>query len=287
MRVLCTGASGFIGRHVSAELINCQHEVCRTDIVSDGRDLSLPGALDVVLIRFLPDVVLHLAAQPGRLFADRDPSETIRLNSTMAMEVARSCAKHSVRLAYVSTSEVYGATDQVCREDDDCKPINLYGLTKLWGEQVTRLYAPDAIVIRPSMCYGSHMPTGYGRAALPTFIDDAIHHHEIMVHAGTERSWCYITDIATAIRLVLEQGSASTTYNIGRDDEPHEMLEIAMMACDLAGVDHDLINVVDPPQMLSPVKRLSMDRLCSLGFKPLVNLDDGMRKVYDYLLEGN
>lgn len=284
MRVGVTGAAGFIGGWLCQELEGAGHSVHGTDLIH-GLDLLESGMVSAWLRVARPDVVVHLAAQVGRIFSEDDVRRTVRLNAEMTAVVAQACGTASVRLAYASTSEIYGDQgNHLCHEDGPIVlPQGAYGLTKHWGEEACRLYAPDGLTIfRPSMPYGPGAPPGRGRRAMDTMLWQAHHRMPIAVHRGAERSWCWVGDTVRGIRLAIEQPDA-IVVNIGRDDDPRPMLDVARMACKLAGAPEDLIVEVDPPAGQTAVKRLATDRLRTLGWAPTVELEDGMQRVYEHV----
>jgi nucleoside-diphosphate-sugar epimerase len=285
MRLGVTGAAGFIGRWLCSELAEVGHRVTAIDRINAGGDLLEPGVAAGWLRRTRPDLVVHLAAQVGRIFSEDDVRRTVRLNAEMTTIVAQACGDAGVRLAYASTSEIYGDQgDELCREDGPTVlPQGAYGLTKRWGEEACRLYAPDGLVIfRPSMPYGPGAPPGRGRRAMDTMLWQAHHRTPITVHRGAERSWCWVGDVVRGIRLAIEQPDA-LVVNVGRDDDPRTMLEVARLACKLAGAPEDLIVEVDAPPGQTVVKRLATDRLRVLGWAPTVELEDGMEQVYEHV----
>ncbi len=77
--------------------------------------------------------------------------------------------------------------------------------------------------------------------------------------------------------------SGCAAYNVGRDDCPISMLELAYTACDLMDATHDLIHEVDPPERQTVVKRLSTERLRDLGWSPKVELDEGLPLVANWV----
>jgi nucleoside-diphosphate-sugar epimerase len=110
----------------------------------------------------------------------------------------------------------------------------------------------------------------------------AYHRLPITVHQGSERSWCWVGDTVKALRMIIENPS-SGVYNIGRDDDPRSMLEIAQRACQLSNVSEDLIQLVPAPAMQTVIKRLSTDRIRSLGWEPTVELEEGIKIVYEWI----
>jgi nucleoside-diphosphate-sugar epimerase len=195
--------------------------------------------------------------------------------------VARACA--NLRVVYVSSSEIYGDHGPFCISETSAyrkQPHNLYGLTKRWGEEVFRLYCPELVIARGNMIYGPRQQTGEGLAALPTFLQLATDRKPIRVHRGAERSWCHVHDFVRALRLLIERGEG--TYNVGRDDDPRPMREVAEIACRLTGAPQDLVEEVDPPaKHQTVVKRVSTQRLRALGFKPQVGLEAGMANMLE------
>lgn len=283
MRVLITGGSGFIGQHLIRELRHCA--ILNIDR-HHGDDLLTPGLL-AKWMQWKPDVVVHLAAQVGRLFGEDDIRNSVRSNAEMTSTVAKVCADHGVRLMYASTSEVYGDQGEALCDEDEGPfglPHNIYGLSKRWGEEVCRLYLPpeQLTVMRFSMPYGTGVKPGRGRAALPNILWQAQTRQPIPIHRGAERSWCWVGDTVRAIRMLLE-GEFSGAWNIGRDDDARPLRDLAELACEMTGAPKGLIQDVDPPAAQTVVKRLSTRKLMGLGWRPTVEIEDGMARVLQWV----
>lgn len=296
MKFLLLGGKGFIGSRLSVELVSRGHETVCTNR-SDG-DLSVGGFVSDDLIESnQPDLVVHLAATPGRVYGEQTPAWTVDDNTTSTIHVAQACDELDKRLCYISTSEVYGKKCHITRYHVErgeipCEGptyeenatgneiLNLYGLSKWWGEQVCHLYAPkDLLIIRPSMTYGPDMQVGYGRAALPTMIHNFLHGEKFTVHQETYRSWCYITDLVRGMADVLERGEG--TYNVGRDDDLRSMTELARLVCDTLECEYDLIDLGEHDSSITPIKDISMARLRSLGWEPKIDIIEGIQRTAD------
>jgi nucleoside-diphosphate-sugar epimerase len=297
VRFLVTGHKGFIGTHLTNELLSQGYDVIGFD--REQGDLREPGVFWHFLRNALRDepidYVIHLAAKVGRLFGEDNVSETITDNAGMTALIAQACGEWDVKLAYASTSEIYGDLGERMAFERGIKrlPHNIYGLSKRWGEEVAELYAPQGLVaFRFSMPYGPGLPAGVGRAAMINFLNDALERQPLTVHKGAERSWCWVGDTARGARMILEHSIASKpwkgvdAWNIGRDDIAIPMRTVAEMACAMTGAPYSLIQDVDPPGRQTVVKRLGMQKLHNLGWEPQVELAEGMERTLAWIKEG-
>lgn len=286
MKVLITGAKGFIGINLTGYLLQCGYDVVGIDF-QDG-DLREPGEFEYFLLKHNPDVVIHLAAQVGIYFNESDCVHAINSNAIMTLLVAQACGKHGVKLIHTSTSEVYGDHgDQLVDEDAPLigKATGIYAISKRWSEDVAKEYAPkDLVIVRPSMPYGPGVPPGKGRRAMDNMMWQAFHRKPIIVHRGAFRSWCWIEDLCRGYELIIRK-EATGAFNIGRDDDEVSMLQIAEMSCDLAGANRDLITIVDPPAKKTIIKRLSTAKIQALGWRPTVDLPEGMPMLYSWIIQ--
>jgi nucleoside-diphosphate-sugar epimerase len=281
MKVLVTGASGFVGRALVDEL---RHGDGAYEVHPLGRadgDLAETGTAEAAIAETDPDVVVHAAARIGVVRCDDEPEVSLRSNVLATALVARAAAAHGVRLAYVSTSDVYGSA-VAADEETPPAPESLYAHTKLWGEQAAALYAPEGLnVLRLANPYGAGVDPEQGKGALPTMLRQAAARERIPVFRGEARAWCWIDDAVRGIRLVLESGKEGT-FNIGADGEPVSLVDVARLACDLTGAPQELIEEVEPPAG-RVMTRVSIERIRGLGWRPEVSLDEGMRRLLDSL----
>ena len=280
MNVLVTGASGFVGRALVDELRHGDgaYEVHPLER-SDG-DLAEEGVADAAIAEARPDVVVHAAARIGVVRCDEEPERTLRSNVLATTLVARAASAHRARLAYLSTADVYGDGD--VDEKTPVAPASLYALSKWWGEQVARLYAPKGLtVFRLVNPYGPGVDPGQGKGAIPTMLRQAERREPIPAFRGEARSWTWIGDTVRGIGLVLERGEEGV-FNVGSGDEPVALTAAARLACELAGAPEELVREVDaPPGRVTP--RVSVERLRALGWRADVGLEEGMRRLLESL----
>lgn len=304
MRIAVTGAAGYIGGWLVQALRERGHEVFTQDLVNgvnvdDVFDLSFGHYRQLWFNAREPDLVIHLAALYGRVWGEEDLVRTSALNAGMTAELARDCAARGIRLMYASSSEVYGATagePGPILERMQLRPLNMYGLSKKWGEEACLAYAPDGLVIaRLNMPYGpaavlperGTTPRHSGRVglrgynALHTMLWQAHHGMPITVHKGTERCFTWAGDAVAGMALIAESGKHGT-WNVCRDDDHLPMTDVARACVKLAGSSSE-VTEKDPDDRITLRKRLDSTRLWELGWRPQVELDEGMRRTLAYV----
>ena len=275
MRVLVTGASGFVGRALVEELRHSGRAYGVHALERRDGDLAEDGIAERVVAEANPGIVVHAAARIGVARCEDEPLLALRSNVLATINVARACAQHGARLAYVSTADVYGAVAEADEETPPA-PASLYALTKWWGEQAAGFYAPDGLVVlRLANPYGPGVEPGQGKGALPTMLRQAERGERLPAFRGEARAWCWIGDVARAVRLVLESG-VEGVFNVGSDDPPVALTDAARLVCELAGAPLELVEEVDPPPgRVAP--RIAVARLRGLGWQPEVGLEEGLR----------
>ena len=281
MKVLVTGASGFVGRALHDEL---RHADGAYEVHLLGRedgDLADDGVAEAAVAEASPDVIVHAAARIGVVRCEEAPEPALRSNVLATTLVARAAAALGARLSYLSSSDVYGSAVEA-DEATPPAPESLYALTKLWGEQAARLCAPEGLtILRLANPYGPGVDAGQPKGAVPTMLRQADAREPIPVFRGEARTFCWIGDVVRAIRLVLESGEDGT-FNIGADGQAVALADVARLACELTAAPTELIEEVEPPPG-RVMTRIATERVRALGWRPEVSLDEGMRLLLDEL----
>jgi dTDP-4-dehydrorhamnose reductase len=158
MRVLLTGASGFLGSAVRDELVARGHELLavghRPGGAGRAADLSQPGAAARLVEELAPDAVLHAAAMADIAPCAADPALARRVNAEAPAELAAASARRGARLLHVSTDQIFDGSRAGWREEDVPAPLHEYGASKLAGERGVLAACPGALVVRTALLTG-------------------------------------------------------------------------------------------------------------------------------------
>jgi UDP-glucuronate 4-epimerase len=233
MKVLVTGAAGFIGAAAAQRLLERGDEVCGLDNLNDYYDVSLKEAR---LQRLVPnrafrfarvdladrtameelfaaerfDRVVHLGAQAGVRHSLEDPHSYVQSNLVGMLNVLEGCRHHAVRhLVYASSSSVYGASAELPYSVQRCAshPVSLYAATKraneLMAHSYSHLFGLPSTGLRFFTVYG---PWGRPDMALFLFARAILEGKPIQVfnHGHHKRDFTYIDDIVEGVTRVLE-----------------------------------------------------------------------------------
>ncbi|MES1994346.1 MAG: dTDP-4-dehydrorhamnose reductase [Pseudomonadota bacterium] len=155
MSILVTGAGGQLGRELAQRLPAA--EACC--LARAELDLTDAAALSATLAHLRPQVVINAAAYTDVDRAETEPEAAFAANADAPGLLARACAEAGAALLHVSTDYVFnGQSRRPWREDDPTGPINVYGASKLAGEQAILSALPRHIIVRTAWVFGAHGP---------------------------------------------------------------------------------------------------------------------------------
>lgn len=314
MRVLVTGAEGFIGSHLVESLLQANHEVTSfalynsfnnagcldsTDFLGSNQtkiifgDIRDPDSIQQAVAG--QDVVIHLASLIAIPYSYQAPRSYIETNAIGTLNVMEAARRAEVsRVIHTSTSEVYGSAQYV--PIDEGHPLvgqSPYSASKIAADQIVHSYwasfGVPVTTVRPFNTYG---PRQSQRAFIPSVI--------VQLLAGTKqlslgslaptRDLTFVKDTATGFRTVAENvGGLGQVFNIGSDFEV-SMRKVVEIICEIAG---QKATVTEDSQRVRP-RDSEVDRLwadsskieVAFGWKPehpgLDGLYIGLEKTFKW-----
>lgn len=204
---LITGAAGFIGTHLCSHLAG-RHEVLGTynprhpGPKTSGRrplDVLDQGQTFALLDEFKPDCVVHLAGSKDVNWCEKNPQDACRLNTESVSDVASACERIRSFLIFLSSDYVFDGTQGRYPLQSACRPLTVYGKTKLDAEQIlVRMNLPFAIV-RTGGVYARSNPT----ASFLGWAGSALKKREpVSAFENVFNSPTYVADLLDAIEII-------------------------------------------------------------------------------------
>jgi dTDP-glucose 4,6-dehydratase len=310
MRVLVTGAAGFIGsnfvhywvqRHpedhvVALDLLtyagnraNLDGVEPRIDFVEgDIGDLELGRRL---LEQYDIDVVVNFAAESHNSLAVVDPRRFFHTNvigTQTLLEAARDVGGLK-RFHHVSTCEVYGDlpldSDETFSEESPYRPRTPYNASKAGADHAVRAYHETfEIPISMTNCSNNYGPFQFPEKVIPLFVTNALDDQPLPMYASTQnkREWLHVRDHCRAIELVLGSNRVGETYNVGSGIEA-SIEEIADLVLELTGKPESLKTIV--PDRPGHDRRYLLDSSkvrSELGWEPEIPWEEGLRETVEW-----
>ncbi len=283
MKLLITGAAGFIGAHCVRYFTAQGHDVVATDIAARNGILALdvadPVAVHSMVASTRPQVILHLAALASVPLCESDPETCWKTNLQGTVYMAQAAADGGARIVFFSTAAVYGKPDQLPTPvTAPVAPTNLYGLSKGGGELAVRGFAKDHVVLRLFNIYGEGCARSY---VIPDLILKLRSTNGELLLQGTgneSRDFLYISDLLRLIEAALSAPSGSV-YNAG-SGTTIAIRELAARVARLAGRPGTTFRFSGPRAGDFPINFADISPgNVPPGWKPLVSLEDGVRRM--------
>lgn len=247
MKILVTGAAGFIASHVSDAYIAAGHEVVVVDNLSTGYMHNVNSkarfykvdicseALDEVFEKEKPDIVNHHAAQISVPLSVKDPLNDAEINVKGLIRLLQNCVKHSVKkVIYISSGgAMYGeATEYPTTETYNPKPLSVYAINKMVGENYLAFYnhqyGLNYTVLRYANVFGPRQVSHGEAGVVSIFIELLLQNQTPNVYVypaepeGMIRDYVYVKDVVKANLIALSHGH-NDAFNIGTQIETTTM----------------------------------------------------------------
>lgn len=301
MKILVTGAAGFLGSHLVTKLVHDGHEVIGIDDLSTGiienvknharfkfikhdvRDFDVPEV----------DLIYNLASPASPIHYQSNPVKTFETNIIGVIRMLQAAKDQKIKIIQASTSEVYGdplVNPQAESYWGNVNPIGLracYDEGKRASETISfdylRQFGVDVRIVRIFNTYGPNMAIGDGRV-VSNFIVQALRNQEITVYGNGDqtRSLCFASDLIEALICVMElKENPKTPINIGNPNEIKVIdlaRKIVFLTESSSVISHQKLPE-DDPQQRKPDISLAKELL---RWEPKTNLEDGLRLTIDY-----
>ena len=307
MKILVTGAAGFIGSNISNTLISQGHSVIGIDSLSNvlyskevkAKRISALSLRDGFEFRHLDlaadsldsiegdlDGVINEAALPGQILSWNHFDQYVKNNFTSVERLIKFCLARDIpKLVQASTSSVYGI-NAIGAESQQLRPASPYGVTKLAGESLLHAYGQNFplnySIVRYFSVFGPEQRPDMG---LHKFISAIESGEPLHIYGdGTQRRDCtFVNDIVDGTISAIESGAQGETYNLagGTDISVIEMIELCGR---LIGKEPRIVFVERPvgDQLLTSADFLKATK--DLNYTPRFSFEEGLRKQINWQL---
>ncbi len=304
MRILVTGAGGFLGSHLCDKLIENGHEVLAVDNFFTGARTNVAHLLanpsfelmrhDVTFPLFVEvDAIYNLASPASPVHYQKDPVQTIKTNILGAVNMLGLAKRLGVPIFQASTSEVYGDPEVHPQPESYWGNVNPIGPRACYDEgkraaetlffDYNRQHKVPIRVARIFNTYGPRMATGDGRV-VSNFVVQALKGEDITIYGdGSQtRSFCYVSDLVDGfVKMMEKSDNLVGPINLGNPGE-FTMLELAEKVIQHTGSKSKLrfepLPQDDPKQRQPEITKAKRE----LGWEPKISLDAGLEATVQY-----
>lgn len=294
MKVLITGANGFLGHYLVPALLEQDYEVlatgkgaCRLELAGTNgfeyaeMDFTDRAATLAIVSNFAPDILVHAGALSKPDECEQHPDLAWQINTGGTHHLLEAAAVVKAFFVYISTDFVFNGEKGMYSEEDLPAPVNYYGQTKYEAEQAVHQYPHAWAVVRTVLVYGQPLA---GRNNILSIVKEKLEKGEgYKVVDDQVRTPTYVGDLAGGIVTLIRQNATGTWHLSGADIlTPYEM---ACKTADFLGYDRHLLTRVTADSFTQPARRPAKTgftiskAIHILGYKP-ISFEEGMAKTF-------
>jgi UDP-glucose 4-epimerase len=305
-KAIVTGGAGFIGSHITEELVKRGYQVIIFDNLSTGKLSNIESSLngkdvefvkgsivDLPLLRKVfsgADYVFHEAAIPSVPRSIKNPKKSHNANVTGTLNVLLAARDKGVKkLVYASSSSVYGDTPTLPKvEDMTPNPLSPYAITKLASEYYCRvfqnIYGLTTVCLRYFNVYGPRQdPDSPYAAVIPLFFRNAIEGKSPIIFGDGEQSrdFTYVKDVAEA-NVQAADSNATGIFNLG-NSQRITVNRLVKIIIGLVG-NKNVKPVYKETRQGDILHSLAdISRAKTFGYNPKYDLEAGLKEVFKYM----
>jgi dTDP-4-dehydrorhamnose reductase len=277
MKILITGASGFLGWNLCQEAqVNWQvygtyfsQPVTIPQTTLYKIDLRDYEQLKQLFIKVKPDAVIHTAAASQPNFCQTNPEESYSINVTASLNIARLCKEYNIPLAFTSTDLVFDGENPPYQESDRVSPICIYGEQKAIAEQEILKIYPGAAICRMPLMFG--LPSPVANSFLQGFINSLQAGKELDLFLDEFRTPASANTAAKGLLMAIEKRVNGLLHLGGK--ERISRYKFGLLLAEILNCDRSLIKSVKQKDVVmaaprSPDTSLDSSKAMKLGYKP-------------------
>ena len=305
MKIMITGGMGFIGSHLCDNLVT-DHEIViltkseskkinlkesLSKIQIENLDITNFSKLEKVILKHKPEIIIHLAGQTSHAKSFENPIYDIDINAKSTLCILETIRSNNLNCKFIlgSTFIVIGKPTQLpVNEETPCFPTTIYGTNRLASENYCKIYHDvhglDTIIFRITNSFGPREQYLTTKNAINHLIYKAFKGMEITIYNNGKffRDLIYVDDVISAIKSIMLKGQSGNLYWISSNNKTwfYQLGEI------LENLTDTPVVYIDPPQYTKQVDvgnfLVDNSKLCSLGWKPNILVENGIKKTLDY-----
>jgi len=306
MKILITGGIGFVGSHLTEELLKNNHKVIVVtkskkkiknlknkikQIILEEIDITDFSKMGKCLKKYKPEIIIHLAGETSHSKSFENPLENIDSNAKSTLFLLEKIKEMQLKCRFIlgSTFIVIGKPIKLpVNENSPCNPTTIYGVNRLTSEQYCKIYHEvygiDTISFRITNSFGPREQVISKKNAVNFLIHQAYKGEKITIFNKGKffRDLIYISDVISAIKIIMKKGKSGNLYWISSNKKTW-FYKLGNM---LEKLTNAKIKFVETPRYTKKVDVgnfvVDNSKLRSLGWKPKISIEEGIKKTIKY-----
>jgi UDP-glucose 4-epimerase len=306
MKILITGGMGFVGSHLTEELLKNKHEIIVVtksqkkrnnlkkivkQVILEQIDITNFGKIEKCLKKHKPDVIIHLAGETSHSKSFENPLKDIDSNAKSTLFLLEKIREMKLECKFIlgSTFIVVGKPKKLpVNENSSCNPTTIYGVNRLTSEQYCKIYhevyGMDTISFRITNSFGPREQIIPKKNAVNFLIYQAFKGEKITIFNDGEffRDLIYISDVVSAIKIIMKKGKSGELYWISSNKK----IWFKNLGKILKKITNSKVKFVATPKYTKKVDVgnfiVDNTKLRSLGWKQKIPLEEGIKNTIKF-----